>query len=330
MAIIGLRPRRSQRYKEVDILESVAEKAGEYGLKVNTWTVCLHNSALIKDNPELGIQDPYGGIDYNFMCPNNPEARNYMLGLVRDLATNYNIDTIVLESATYPWGIIHGDHHEAFDVYLEPFLSSLFSTCFCRYCEEKAKEYGFNLAEAREVVKGIFEDGVKMPSHILAKIPLEDSYEYYLNTTLELDGVKSLIEYKFKVAEEVLKEVKGVIKEAGSKVKLAVVTFPKTRLAEGINLSSTSKILDSISFGVYFDTPQRVYYHVKHAKERIGDRCRLHPIIKISYPEASSKSTLIEEIVAAKEAGADGLEFYNYGRTPLENLGWVREGLEII
>ncbi|MEM2876103.1 MAG: hypothetical protein QXL67_04025, partial [Candidatus Bathyarchaeia archaeon] len=67
-----LKPQRSEKYAGVDILKSIVERAKDYNMKINAWTICNHNSSFVKQHPEVGILDPYLHTDYNWMCPNNP------------------------------------------------------------------------------------------------------------------------------------------------------------------------------------------------------------------------------------------------------------------
>ena len=325
-----LRPRKSSQYRDVDILDVVVKQAQSHGMKVNAWTVCLHNSFFVYQHPELGVRDPYGSVDYNWMCPNNPDVRNYVMGLIRDLASNYDLDFIQLESAVFPWGIVHMDHHETFEVCVEPLISYLYSTCFCKHCEDKAREQGLNLSEIREKVKNIIETSIHTPSHILSMIPSEDSFRNFYNLTSENPEIQDLMTYKFRVAEEMFEGAKDILSETNPRVRLSVITGAESQGHEGISYRSISKIVDAIDLMVYFDNPQRVYYHVKWAKRGVSDRCKLYAALRVNYPIAFSQSIIREEMAAARDGGADGLNIYNYGRTPLENLRWVKEGLQKI
>ena len=321
-----LKPKRSERYGHVDILSQVIEGAERYGMKVNAWTVCHHNSSFVRQHPEVGIIDPYLNVDYNWMCPNNPDVRNYVKGLVRDLASNYDLNTIQLESATFPWGIVHMDHHETFEVYVEPMVSHLYSTCFCKYCVEKARTLGFDLAGSREKLKDIIEDSLHTSSYILHPLPKEDLYSNFYSLMVESEEIQELLRYKFKVVQEIFKDIKEVLKEANPKVKLSVITGPASRLNEGVSFLHLDGVVDAFNLMVYYTNPEQVYYHLKWAK-RLTRRSKIYASLRVNYPVAFSPQIIEGEINAAINAGADGIDFYNYGRTPLENLRWIGEAL---
>ncbi|MEM2876104.1 MAG: hypothetical protein QXL67_04030, partial [Candidatus Bathyarchaeia archaeon] len=247
-------------------------------------------------------------------------------GLIRDLASNYDLNMIMLESPVFPWGIVHGDHHEALEVYIEPMVSHLYSTCFCNYCGSKAKELGFNLGKIREKIKRIIEESLRIPSYILTCIPREYSFDNFHGITSEIEEVQDLIKYKFDVGKEVIEEVKNTIDEVNPRVDLSVITGPESRVQEGISYASVDNVVDAINLMVYYSKPECVYYQIKWAKELVRSS-KVYASLRINYPVAYSPAIIEGEISAAMKAGADGLDFYNYGRAPLENLEWAGEGI---
>jgi hypothetical protein len=69
------------------------------------------------------------------ICPNNPDARQYMLNLFSELATRYDVDYI--QTCTLPFmrgGVEKGG-------------------CFCESCVKTAGQSGFDLAKAKAVLK---------------------------------------------------------------------------------------------------------------------------------------------------------------------------------
>ena len=100
-----IKPRVSTQFPDVDIVELATREAEKHGIGVNSWTVTLHNSQLARAHPEAAVINPFGDTDYNFLCPNNPHSRNFVTGLVRNLAERYSLEAIQLESAGYIWGL---------------------------------------------------------------------------------------------------------------------------------------------------------------------------------------------------------------------------------
>jgi hypothetical protein len=69
------------------------------------------------------------------ICLNNPDARQYMLNLFKDLATRYDVD--YLQTCTLPFMPGGADK----------------GGCFCDSCVKTAKEFGFDLVKAKAVLK---------------------------------------------------------------------------------------------------------------------------------------------------------------------------------
>ena len=84
-----LKPIRSSRFADVDVVEVVTRESKNYNLGVNSWTVTLHNSNFARSHPELAVVDAFGDIDQNFICPSHEETIEYVKGLVQNLAEQY-------------------------------------------------------------------------------------------------------------------------------------------------------------------------------------------------------------------------------------------------
>ncbi len=182
------RPQRSRIFKDVDVLQLLAQHTESYRIKVSGWTIALHNSVFGQRYPEATITNLMGDRDFNNLCPNNPDARNYLMGLVSDLTSNYDLSSITLESASFPWGVYHGDHHEMFGVLLEPIVNELLSSCFCKYCEAKAKEWNIALLKLREMAKKIVSTSLNSP--ISETVSEEERLKNYLSLRWSLQDAR--------------------------------------------------------------------------------------------------------------------------------------------
>jgi len=86
----------------------------------------------------------FDGSDATTLCFNNPNYRNWLLGAVEDYARSYEIDGIM-------WG---SERQGAFANALGASHGGggggvARTTCFCQFCEKKAKERGVDPARAR-------------------------------------------------------------------------------------------------------------------------------------------------------------------------------------
>jgi len=149
----------------------------------------------------------------------------------------------------------------------------------------------------------------------------------------DIEELRQVQIFQRDAVSELYSETRGVIKDAKSKVKLNAIAFggfsgiPSFgRGAESLNLHSLGQILDGINVIMYISDPDVVYYLTKWVKFDAGD-CALYVRLRPGFPAVSTAAALKAEVMNAFEAGAKGVDFYNYGWTHLRNLGWIKDAL---
>ena len=131
---------------DFDVLEAVLPAARKRGLK----TICWFEDVFRKDLPHIDQleEKELSGENAVTLCFNNPNYRAWLLGMVENWASSYDIDGIM-------WG---SERQGAFSNMLDARAGSPGSpsrvTCFCQYCQAKAKERGIDPERAR---KGFLE-----------------------------------------------------------------------------------------------------------------------------------------------------------------------------
>jgi hypothetical protein len=319
-----LKPRKSKKYGDYDVLKIAIDSSKNYGLRVNSWTVCLHNYELVRGNPDVAVRDPLDNIDENFMCPNNPDARGYVIGLVCDLASNYDLNMIQLESVAYPWGLTHFDHHETFGIYVDPLFSYLFSSCYCPHCEAKAKEHGIKLSEIKKKAREIISRTINGPPDLPISIPETDIASIFHEYLMTDEHLEQLVEFKSIASLEMVQQIRENLKSINNKVKISVITGAAMWLNEGFNLKKISRIVDAIDYICYFENPRRIENYVRTLKTQTDENCWAIPSIRTNYPTIYTKENLTMSMQAAINGGADGIALYNYGWTPKTIFQWIK------
>jgi hypothetical protein len=127
---------------DYDVLESVLPAAKKRGIK----TICWFEDAFRKDLPNINqLQEKeLSGKNASTVCFNNPHYRNFLLGIVEDWSRSYDIDGIMWCSER------QGAFSEAIGAKQEGGPDPMTVTCFCQYCEVKAKERGINFARVKQ------------------------------------------------------------------------------------------------------------------------------------------------------------------------------------
>jgi hypothetical protein len=326
------KPQRSGTFSGVDVLRLVSEHSRRYGMRTNAWTVLLHNSLLGGRHPEAAITNLQGDREVNSLCPNNPDVQDYVRALVGDLASNHDLDSITLESASFPWGAYHGDHHEMIGVPLEPILNELLASCFCVHCVGQAKNWGINLVKVRDVARKMVGETINDP--VSTDVSEEERLRNYHAVTSGVPEIADLIRFKMRTSEEVLRLARESIRSADRGCELHLIVqgvFPKevgvvSRISEGVSFSGISTVVDAINLMTFARDPGTVLYNVRWSKLELG-RTKLIASLRPNYPIAYTSPSLLEQIQNVFTGGADGIAFHSYGMTPLSQFQWIKEGL---
>jgi hypothetical protein len=133
---------RAPDFGDYDVLEAVLPSARKRGMKSICWFEDVWNNSVpgVRQAQEKHLD----GSSANTLCFNNPNYRNWLLGMVEDYARSYEIDGIMWGSERQgafanALGASHGGR---------PGVAR--TTCFCEFCEQKAKDRGINVKRARD------------------------------------------------------------------------------------------------------------------------------------------------------------------------------------
>jgi hypothetical protein len=138
-----IKPAHAPDHGDLDILAEVLPAAKKRGMKV----ICWMEDVFRPDLPNIeNVQerDLYGR-NMETLCVNNPDYRNFFTGLVEDFARSYDIDGIMWGSERQ--GALSDSLGATHDT---PPIDPGNVTCFCKFCQQKAKERGINPDRARQ------------------------------------------------------------------------------------------------------------------------------------------------------------------------------------
>jgi len=134
---------RAPDHGNLDILAEVLPAARKRGIR----TICWLEDVFRKDVPnveKVQERDLYGR-NARTLCLNNPDYRNFLTGLVQDYTRSYEIDGIMWGSERQ--GALCDSLGATND---HPPIDPGNVTCFCQFCQRKAKERGINPERARQ------------------------------------------------------------------------------------------------------------------------------------------------------------------------------------
>jgi hypothetical protein len=138
-----IKPAHAPDHGDLDILAEVLPATKKRGMKV----ICWMEDVFRPDLPNIeNVQerDLYGR-NMETLCVNNPDYRNFFTGLVEDFARSYEIDGIMWGSERQ--GALSDSLGATHDT---PPIDPGNVTCFCKFCQRKAKERGINPDQAKQ------------------------------------------------------------------------------------------------------------------------------------------------------------------------------------
>jgi hypothetical protein len=138
-----IKPAHAPDHGDLDILAEVLPAAKKRGMKV----ICWMEDVFRPDLPNIENVQERDLYDRNMetLCVNNPDYRNFFTGLVEDFARSYEIDGIMWGSERQ--GALSDSLGATHDT---PPIDPGNVTCFCKFCQRKAKERGINPDRAKQ------------------------------------------------------------------------------------------------------------------------------------------------------------------------------------
>ena len=146
-SVLDANDTRAPDHGDLDILAEVLPAARKRGMKTICWLEDVFRQDL-RNVDKLQERDLYGR-NAETLCLNNPDYRNFLAGLVEDYSRSYDIDGLM-------WGCERqGALSDALGAtHDDPPIDPGNVTCFCQFCQEKAKQRGISVERARQ---GFFE-----------------------------------------------------------------------------------------------------------------------------------------------------------------------------
>jgi hypothetical protein len=303
-----------------DMLATLVDERGRGGMKVSCWTVSLHNTRLGMLHPADVTRNAFGNANYYNLCPSSPAARDYVVTLVEDVTRNYKPDMLELESPNF-MGFAHGYHHEKDGVGMSEEDDFFLSLCFCDHCLARAKKAGVNAEKARETVKTFIAEMCEreIPNRQLPDFP-----------TAGIDALRAwpdLHNYLIWRTEPVTSLIEKIRNKADPATKIVLIDLKDGWLG-GVDLEAVGKVCDGAILCCYDMEPDAVADLIRAGRAALGPDKYLGAGYRVFYPEVPTPADLAARTKAAIDAGADGINFYNYGLIPAKRLDWIRSAVD--
>ncbi|WP_337270732.1 hypothetical protein [Oryzifoliimicrobium ureilyticus] len=299
-----------------DVLRALIEQRRETGLRVSCWTVCLHNSRLGERHQDHVTRNAFGNANYYNLCPSSPAARDYVITLVKDITRNYQPDMLELESPNF-LGFAHEYHHEKDGVGLNGEDDFLLSLCFCEHCMARAAKAGVRVEAAREIVCHLIDE---VCERAVPEIQFRDFPQAGIDAFLDYPNLHHFLAWRSEPVTSLIGEIKAA---ADPETRIVLIDLKDGWLG-GVDLAAVGKLCDGAILCCYDATPDEVAEVIRTGRRLLGPGKFLGVGLRVFYPEVDGPEILTSRAEAAVDAGAEGINFYNYGLIPAPRLDWVK------
>jgi len=312
-------------------LAAAAQLITEHGdIPLEAWTVFLHNTGMGEDHPEMASLTCFGDQILSNLCPTNPVVARYAEALAGDVA-DLGLDVIAEALSGQTFG--HGHHHERAFTPLGSGEQAMLGICFCPHCLAAASALGIDgeaiAATARDHLQRAFatEAGTPATRDALADRLGGDVLEY--------------LRVQERAVTLLTRRVAARVRAAGRRLSFMDLTGAVLGYDDGtptgapaadhawrigVDPESIAREVDSYTILGYVREPQRLRDDVASYRAVLG-ATPLRVILRPGFPDADDAAHLRAHVAAARDGGADQVDFYNYGMYDQAVLDRIPEAL---
>lgn len=148
--------------------------ARKYGLNLEVNITPGVSEPIVAAYPDVAVMDVEGNRSKHWMCPSNPDVRNYFAGRVEDIIRH----TVGIREVELDVVSIDFYDPQVVPDWVPPELNPLgrlaIGNCFCEHCVKKAKDFGIDVDAIKGEIKAINQDATILTYQQFTN--LSDSY----------------------------------------------------------------------------------------------------------------------------------------------------------
>lgn len=187
--------------------------ANKYGLSLDFDITPGVSEPIVKEYPSTAVVDIEGRRSGHWMCPANPDVKEYFYKRVEDILKHHQmikeveLDVVSLDfydpQVVPDWVLPE----------LYPLRQLAIGNCFCQYCVGKAENQGLNLKKIREKIKTIYNEAITLNYEQFKKQTdtmrgLFDIVRFIINHPELIDWLK----YRASVVEDFILGIRKLVK----------------------------------------------------------------------------------------------------------------------
>jgi len=299
----------------------IRESCDKHGVAYRSWAVGLHSSTLGKAHPEYGVTNVFGTVFDYALCPSQPVVRQYLLGLVQDIAVNLRPGQLMLETPNF-LGFIHGHHHELILSQLGPVGEYLLSLCFCDACKARASAEGIDVELLERIVK---QRIAYLTERERGGIAAEFTQAELASLLVEEPLVHAYTLMRIRSVTELLREAHAITQKLGIRLLTvpSVFTRPGSKAwMEGTGLKQLDSFIDGFMLLSYFPNPAWVKADIEWLRLFAGS-APLYCAFNAGGSDAPDEATLRACVQQAVSFNPEAIVFYNASLLTETRLKWI-------
>jgi hypothetical protein len=302
-------PKVATLANKTDWMLQAGKSAKKHGLQLVAWVIGTHNSRAGIQFPELTQKNVYGDSLPHALCPAHDEVWEYLLQLCRNIACEYPVSALQLES--FGWMTsAHGHHHERDLVGLTPLEQELMSLCLCGACAKKAMRAGVDVAAVKQCVKQILESAMREAPNRLRNHPKRmQQLEVACPELRKFNAWRKTFLDSLIVA-----------------IKTQALSSTDCRLLLQTNFDpALAGVVDGFACGAYGKTGPETALICRHSNAAVPCDWNglLQCFIQLGAGVPASERQLRSIISAVRDGGCNGINFYNRSESPPQMLKWL-------
>lgn len=305
-----LRPVVAGWVKGRNPFQKIVEEVKHAGLVPRARLSVCRNATQAARHASTACVNVLGVVDSEWLCPSNPDVREYVVALTSDLAANYPLDALVLANLGFSDGSS-----------LRPYLAQgvcpseaqrvLWNWCFCSSCRQRAADAGVDVEHAVSVVRG----------HLEKMLHLESGSVLSIVEALERD--QALAAYHLLRAES----VRSLWRLVRSRVSPRLVHELRVTALDDGEAAWSEEVADAIILaGSAAGLKERDGYF-EDLFHRVGRARPVEIVQPMCPPEVTDGPSLVAGIHTLAQSGFTVVEFQGYGSAPQNCLDWTRQAI---
>jgi hypothetical protein len=313
-----IQPTVSALTEKRDVLHELCERAD---IAVKAWMVLNHNTRVGTMHPQLTVRNCFDDRYPYSLCPAQPDVRDYVTTLARDLASHYNVTTLLLETPGF-LAYAHGFHHEFAQVALNESLDCMLALCFCEACIDGGSTAGVDMRTLKQRVSSRIDCALSATNRHLSVMETrvdEDSNE-------DADLV-ALHDWRALVVTSLVRQIRDAVPKR-VRVKVITTTQSSHRKAfvEGIKFAAINEVCDGLELPIYQSSVAGAAEELRFVGQNVSAQ-RISTILRPGLPDMHEEQQLSETFAMLRKEGIGDIAFYNYGMLARPNLDWIRRQL---